>query len=691
MANPDQPTILSALPVELHELKRYLLWKERPHETKPNKTRKVPFYANGRQRKGILDVEADLNQLVTFEEAVDIYALGGYDGIGFALAGDGVGAFDLDGILDDRQNLIEGHAGVELVKAARAKGAYIEVSPSGRGLRIVGPCSSKTAYSKDGLEYWGAKRFVTLTGEVWANPRGWVDLDDLRDPLAKERDAVERDGDDEGPIVTPRTIAELRSALEAIEADEYETWIRMGMALRELGPKGKALWLEWSAKSDKFQKDVAEKKWETFEPSSTGYKAVFAEAQRQGWKNPAKDRVREEPEDDEDEEDDQDDQESFAIDLGPMVLHPTEFILDGFLPVGVSVIAGAWGAGKSTNLIPLLCSAAHLSPEDWGFWPTIRRKIIWVTEAPEQARDTLFSLAKEAGSASWGDFAEWFRLFRAKRRPAKKLAKLIKALIEETTYTLENGFRVNPVVVLDTTSANIDLENESDNSQVSAAIAILKQELPGVSIVLVGHTPKSLTRADINDATFRGAGAWEADSVATYFLIHDPDADIRFLGIRKCRFSPSYREIAFGQAGGSLIVDTPWGEPQAKAYMHGVPSKSSPDERKRIQAEAKEEKKEEREERQLTDRQERVLAKARSLVAEGRWPTKTELETSVIGKAELTRAAIRRLVEAGLLQEVHTTITDRPAGARGPNPVLYLPAEVDVGLFLGRSTDGGTK
>lgn len=682
MVNPQDLPILSALPVELHDLKRYLLWKERPHETKPNKTRKVPFYANGRQRKGLLDTEADLNQLVTLEEAIDLYTLGGYDGVGFALAGDNVGAFDLDGILDDNQNLIPGHAGVDLVKAARSRGAYIEVSPSGRGLRIVGPCSSTTAYSKDGLEYWGAKRFVTLTGEVWANARGWVNLDSLREPLKKEReDKPLQDDDDDGPIVTPRTIAELRSALKAIDADEYETWVRMGIALAQLGRKGQELWLEWSATSDKFDPKVAERKWEGFEPSSTGFKAVFAEAQRQGWQNPAKDRVHEDDEDDEDEPED-----AFAIPLGPMVLHPTEFILDGFLPVGVSVIAGAWGAGKSTNLIPLLASAAHLAPQDWGFWPTLRRKVIWVTEAPEQARDTLFSLAKAEGSASWSEFSEWFRLFRAKRRPAKKLAKLVKALIDECTYELDNGFVVNPVVVLDTTSANIEMENESDNSQVSQAMAILKQSLPGISIVLVGHTPKALARADVADATFRGAGAWEADSVATYFLIHDRDTDLRFLAIRKCRFSPAYNEIDFDQAGGSLIVDTPWGEPQAKAYMHGVPRRSSSEERKRTQAEAKATQKEEREERQMTDRQSRVLAYVRDVVARGEWPTQSLIRENVQGKAEMVVEALNRLVESGLVQKVDTAGRPRPEGMTGRTPpFVFLPKEVDVDLFMVRA------
>src|SRR5690606_7251218 len=95
-------------------------------------------------------------------------------GIGFALVGEGIGAFDLDNCLDEDGYLIESHAGADLVMEAEASGAYIEVSPSGRGLRIIGASSITEAYSRDGLEYWGTRRFITLTGDVWANPKGFV-------------------------------------------------------------------------------------------------------------------------------------------------------------------------------------------------------------------------------------------------------------------------------------------------------------------------------------------------------------------------------------------------------------------------------------------------------------------------------------------------------------------------------------
>jgi hypothetical protein len=697
--DPDgsSPDILSVLPVELLDMPRWLLWKESPHPKKPNKTRKTPFYVNGLIRRGLLDTEADLAQLTTLDEAWDAFLLGDYAGIGFALSGDGVGAFDLDWILDDDKKLLKTHAGYELAVKAKKLGCYIEVSPSGHGLRIVGPCSSTTAYSKDGLEYWGAKRFVTLTGDLWANPQGWKDLDDLREPFGQARDEVERKPDDEEEIITPETIETLVDALEAIDSEERDLWVRIGIALKTLpNNQGFKLFMDWSKKAPNFDRSDAIQKWETFNPTHTSYKVVFKEAQENWeWVNPKKGKGKRDAADAfgdlEDEDDDDPSQpkgiraQRIELDLGN--LYPTEFIIDGFLPTGVSVIAGAWGAGKSTNLIPLLASAAHLAPEAWGFWPTIRRRVIWVTEAPEQARDTLYSLAKAEGAAQPQDFADWFHLFRAVRTTPKKLAREVRSLIEENTYQLENGFRVNPVVVLDTTAANIEIENESDNSMVSQAMAILKQALPGVSLVLVGHTPKALVKADVNDMTFRGAGAWEADAVATYFLIYDADTDTRYLAIRKCRFTPNFREVDFDHEGGSRIVDTPWGEAQSKAYLHGVPTKSDGSQRRQQQENRREEQREVVRERTLSDRQQRIMGHVSAEVEAGRTPTRGSIRAAVGGKAEMVAEAIQRLIEADLLGSYPWDVSILgPTRSRDERP-LILPTSIELDLFLQRVAD----
>lgn len=672
------PEILARLPEPMVAAPRWLIWREAPHPKKADKKRKVPMYSSGQRRSGQMDTEADLSRLTSIHDAMSAGLRHGASGIGFAVCGEGIGGLDLDGILDEQGELIPTHAGFQLAMKAEAEGVYMEVSPSGRGLRAFGPCDDKTAYSQDGVEYWGQRRFLTVTGRVWANACKWKNLNGIRStlkpPIDERITGQERDGPETQSIITPKVLDELKSALCAIPSEERELWVKIGHALKTLpNDKGKALWLAWSATCpEKFDEADAERVWDTFNPVNTNHKAVFAEAQRNGWENPAKrkDLGEAAPSDD------------FRMHPGRKELKPTEFILDGFMPVGLSVIAGAWGAGKSTNLIPLLASAAHVAPKEWGFWPAIRRKLILVTEAPEQARDTIYSLSEEIGSAPWDEIWDWIVLFRARRLPAEALAKMLQAEVNAHTYELDNGFVVKPVIVLDTSAANIDLENESDNSQVSQAMAVLKQSLPGVSIVLVGHVPKSLARADVNDMTFRGAGAWEADAVATYFLVHDAATSTRFLAIRKCRFNPSYTEIEFGHEGGCKIIDTPWGDPQAKHYLHGVPAKSNGDARRAAQQEVRESKREENRERTRTERQERILSAIRHEVDGGRLVTRKGLHDQLGGKRELFLEAVNRLVESCIVTE-HTIDRDLfGPDLNGPTPMILLPAEVDLELFL---------
>jgi hypothetical protein len=373
------------------------------------------------------------------------------------------------------------------------------------------------------------------------------------------------------------------------------------------------------------------------------------------------------------------------IDLGDDCLLPTEFVLDGFMPVGVSVVAGAWGAGKSTNLIPLMASVAHLTPKDWGFHPDLQRYVIWITEAPEQARDTLWSLRKAEGSADWQTFKDWFHIYASRREEPGELANELKALVDELTYSTHDGFDISPVVVLDTTTANIDLENENDNAQVGAAISALKQALRGASLVLIGHTPKAMLRAvDPAEMTFRGAGAWEAEAAATYVLGWDEQSGTRFLALRKARFTPTYREINFGFESGSVMLDTPWGEPQSKSYLHGVPTKSNGEARKAARREILEEQRQEAKAKAESELQRRILATIRQFISEGRLPTRATIRAAVKADKSRALAAVRTLIEGGVIREHALTreqVESMSMELKAPWPGVLLPVEVEFNLF----------
>jgi Primase C terminal 2 (PriCT-2) len=87
----------------------------------------------------------------------------------------------------------------------------------------------------------------------------------------------------------------IRSALECIPANEYNVWIKVGMALKSLGwdrgdgtSIGFELWDEWSATClDKYSLAVLEAKWLTFNVSYAGQHVtvgtIFHLARQRGW------------------------------------------------------------------------------------------------------------------------------------------------------------------------------------------------------------------------------------------------------------------------------------------------------------------------------------------------------------------------------------------------------------------------
>lgn len=92
----------------------------------------------------------------------------------------------------------------------------------------------------------------------------------------------------DGAPVSDEVLSDLCHALDHIPADDRETWIRMGHALKAGVTNGWGfdLWRYWSRKSPKCVEDDLFPRWQGFDPKNTGHKAVFAEAQRCGWQNP---------------------------------------------------------------------------------------------------------------------------------------------------------------------------------------------------------------------------------------------------------------------------------------------------------------------------------------------------------------------------------------------------------------------
>lgn len=278
------------LPDEMKRAERWLLWKSEPNTDPDKKPRKVPYYVTGiRRGGGALDAPEDVAQLASYAEACAAMAFTpGYAGLGFALGQDETGqcwqGIDLDNL--------DQHPGLQFV--ADDLPGYTEQSPSGGGVHAIGYGREfhSLGSNSTGIEAYARGRYFTVTGKS----TGLGEITCLADfverrlaPLHSQRpqDTSAPTESGGGSLAGAMAAHDLRSALASMRADDRDLWIRMGLALRGLGDQGRGLWLEWSQTSDKYDAVDAARTWDSLKPERTGYQAVFAEAQRQGWANPA--------------------------------------------------------------------------------------------------------------------------------------------------------------------------------------------------------------------------------------------------------------------------------------------------------------------------------------------------------------------------------------------------------------------
>ncbi|MDD2768827.1 MAG: phage/plasmid primase, P4 family [Methylococcus sp.] len=291
---------MSMLPLELREAKRWLVWKSLPNGDK--KPRKVPFYVNGAPRSGTLDTPDDQARLGTYDEACTALASGQYAGLGFALGPDVDGNCWQGVDFDDSAN----HPEHELLLSA-LPGGYVEHSPSGNGMHVIGRGDqfATLGSNSSGIEAYASGRFFTVTGKVFREGSicclaGYVTelLRPQHSRPAPTAAPTPVPGTTE-PVQWP-TLVELKEALVVIPADDHGVWVAMGQALCRLGEEGWKLWNEWSAKSPKYDGAEAARRWASFTGDRTGYRAVFAEADRhdRNWRRrptPARAEIARDP------------------------------------------------------------------------------------------------------------------------------------------------------------------------------------------------------------------------------------------------------------------------------------------------------------------------------------------------------------------------------------------------------------
>jgi len=297
------------IPDELKVLPAWVTW--RITEIKESgKFDKVPYYPGGTRRKDEQGSPDDLAQLGTFDEAFAAFNRNTRNaGVGLAmLPGMGYVAFDADRCLDDAGNPPPHIANtVDLT--------YAEVSPSATGIRAFwkGDATNGKDHGR-GLELYAQKQFVTVTGNVIANTHN-ADTSDVPILTAPMRTHLERlchsdKGSNTKPSpttaagtpereltifdITLETVADVRAALPHLPndtAEGYGAWIETGLALKSLSQGGfddeaRELWHAHSQRSDKYDADDCDAKWDNFDPDKVTYKTIFKLAADNGWVNP---------------------------------------------------------------------------------------------------------------------------------------------------------------------------------------------------------------------------------------------------------------------------------------------------------------------------------------------------------------------------------------------------------------------
>lgn len=473
---------------------------------------KVPHYVNGQRRNGALDSADDLAQLASYEEAWAALACRPGWLLGFALGPDGAGGqwqgIDLDKIVAN-----------QLADLANTMPGYVEMSPSGKGVHSIGygrPFASLGS-NGTGIEAYAGGRYFTVT-EHPIRDSGLVCLADGVEQVLAPRHSAARVAPSGGGTVSvdPKVVTELRSALLHMRADEYDLWIKMGLALRELGDTGRGLWMDWSATSEKFDAKQAARKWDSFARSDTGYQAVFAEAQRQGWVNPASKAAQ---------------PDTVTIDLSTQPAITLEYamasdtatvtidyLLDPFLPA--ECVVGAFGRGSTAKSSFYASAAAYISSCASTLWVSVEEPEDWIKVRHIRSGGHEGTLAVVKAVASKKDAQN-----RVIASSFNTYEHLEPAIIAAQAGFVRLGVPALRLVVLDTAVGLTGWgkgETPNDDAAVKKLLGYLQAlaKRHKLTIVAIGHANKG--KHEHFADTVMGATAWTNSPRLSF--IHAADA-----------------------------------------------------------------------------------------------------------------------------------------------------------------------
>jgi len=356
--------------------------------------------------------------------------------------------------------------------------------------------------------------------------------------------------------------AELLRALTFIDPTDYWIWLRVGMALKnELGDMGFNAWNDWSSADEKYDPTEMAYKWNSFAGDGvTGGTLIFY-AQEKGFiyqhqRTSANDEfaVYIDPETGERITDYPNLPNIWSTRLVEPVefMVATDWVIDNLISEKLTIVAGAPGIGKTTCLFGMLATAAGFKDINSPLKASFRRKILWVSEHPEQLQQLILAISKlyvdHDGHPLYSntEINQWVIVVAAFRANMSELTELGYFALDYVVHD-ELGNAIEPLVVLDTANACLDLEDENKNSEVGKYVGTIKEGLikKHIPVVLIAHTPKAVQKSNISMLSARGAGAFEGDAHATGFIFQDTEIGSRLFKLGKRRYRVNQDEFSF--------------------------------------------------------------------------------------------------------------------------------------------------
>jgi hypothetical protein len=329
---------------------------------------------------------------------------------------------------------------------------------------------------------------------------------------------------------------DLRSALEYIEADSYESWLAGLMALKT-APISNAQELAhlWSAKSAKYNYEDCQTKWNELKPTQTSYKKIFTLAQELGWVNPASGRYEVDFSGLFGKVD------SVTGEIEPLLKPvsvldvltnpspPPEFVWDGYIPRGVVTMLGAHGGtGKSTIALMLAVCAALGRPLFGAEVKPCKVLFVSLEDSGAIARHRLANICK-----LWSidplalvdrlhivDGTEYPELFSAESRGAGLLTDTYR---EMSAIVQAEGIGL---VIVDNASDAYG-GDEIQRRQVRAFIRALAMvgKPTNAGCLLLAHVDKNTSKARTAEGGegYSGSTAWHNSARSRLFLTRGTD------------------------------------------------------------------------------------------------------------------------------------------------------------------------